>query len=215
MVQGNPDAGLFVKFYKRAVKSNLRSKEAGYDVYEDVDYIRMIWDNGDSELDIPVRDSEEYSDIKRFPEQWAAYQAGKGDVLIGLPLTVFFADLPAKAKNYEAHNIYTVEQLAASSDTVIQECGLGALEDQKLCQAYLNTSDRDKAFKEREAKLVELSEANGAQAEQIKEMQAMILKLTQKVNSLPEKESGAKRTRTSKKSAPVEEGEALDYEAVA
>ena len=61
------DSGLFVEFYTKAMPDVVASKAAGHEVCKDVDYIRIQLDAYNT-YDQPVVDTEEYSDVRRFPK---------------------------------------------------------------------------------------------------------------------------------------------------
>lgn len=129
----NPDDALFVKFYVRKVPDAVLSKEKGYEVSKDEDWIEIRFDDDRTVVDVPVRPS----DIERFSRQYEAFKRKASEQFVGVPLSKIFAYSPARVEHYERHSIYSVEQLAASSDTTLQSLGMGAVEDRRKCQKYL------------------------------------------------------------------------------
>ena len=72
----NPDAALWVKFHSKSVEQPYESTMQGRPIFKNVDYIEIrIPGDKDNVIDTPVRHEHKI----RFHQQWAAYQAGKGD----------------------------------------------------------------------------------------------------------------------------------------
>ena len=68
------DSRLAVKFYKRAVKQEYESMEAGRPIFKDVDFVRiMIPGDNLTEIDTYAQESHK----QRFPKQWLQYQASQ------------------------------------------------------------------------------------------------------------------------------------------
>jgi len=66
------DSRLAVKFYKRAVKLEHESNEAGRPIYKDFDFVRiMVAGDNLTEIDTYAQESHK----QRFPRQWLQYQA--------------------------------------------------------------------------------------------------------------------------------------------
>lgn len=73
-----------------------------------------VWDQ-------PVR----HSDKRRFPQQWAAFEAGFKQRIDGTPLRELFPGNVGAVRGLEAVNVFTVEHLANLSDTATQELQFG------------------------------------------------------------------------------------------
>ena len=66
------DSRLIVKFYKRAMKQEYESIEAGRPIFKDYDFVRiMIPGDNLTEIDTYALESHKH----RFPKQWLQYQA--------------------------------------------------------------------------------------------------------------------------------------------
>ncbi len=118
----NPDAALVVKFYSRAVHQPFKSIEANRPIYNDVDYV-MIFTPGNqlNIIDTPVTAEHR----ARFAQQWALYQAGKGDGMeSGTPLSQWPFLSASQAEEFKAMKFFTVEQLANASDMQLQTLGM-------------------------------------------------------------------------------------------
>lgn len=111
------DSGLYVEFYHNAVKNEQKSIEAGYAIYENKEYIRIIAaGNKGTTWERPVRKTPNGpvpADTQRFANQWRAFQEGEKQVIDGLPLEQWPAVTPADVKMLKGLGIHTVEQLAS------------------------------------------------------------------------------------------------------
>lgn len=158
MTDKHPDDALYVRFYRRAVEDPDTTKVKGYKVWKDVDYI-FIKIDAFNELDVPVRHSEkedEYSDIRRFPKHWEAYQRQDKSQIVGIPLDKVPFLTPARVKNYAAQDIYTVEQLATLPDGRVQQLGLGTMDDRKAAREYIDVAKHNKAFEDLQRQIEQL-----------------------------------------------------------
>ena len=169
------DQALFVEFHDVAVKDPIATKLAGLDQYKDVTYCKIVLDPFTTN-DGPVKDSEEYSDIQRFPDAYEIYKAKRTGERIGTPLKLLTGMTPAKIKNYENADIYSVEQLSLQPDQTISKF-MGGLADRKEALKYLenakaaySTAESDKKF---EAIQVQLD----AQADALAEKDRLIAEL--------------------------------------
>lgn len=120
----NPDAALVVKFYTKAVEQPFESIKAGRPIFKDVDFV-MVFTPGNQ---LNIIDTVARTDhIARFPQQWAAYKAGRdGDQreLVGTPVSVWPLLTAAQAEEFKAMKFFTVEQIANSSDLQLQALGM-------------------------------------------------------------------------------------------
>lgn len=172
------DEALFVEFYDEAVLDPVATSLAGVKQYKDKTYIRIQTDSYNT-LEIPERHSEdllEYSDRRRFPDSYALYQSKNSEQRIGTPLSLLPGMTPAKIKNYENADIYSLEQIASSPDQRITKF-MGGYDDKKQAIKYLEEA-KEKHSVEMVEKKFEASQAQlDAQAEQIKEQKELIEKL--------------------------------------
>ncbi len=138
------DSKVFAEFRMHPVIDGMASKEAGRTIKRDVPYVRII-QPGESRLatyDQPATNE----DVARFPRQWAAFQAGQKQEIVGSRLDLLFPERPAIVENLRAVGIFTVEQLAALPDTGLQNVGMGGRQWQEKAKAYLATADKGKDF---------------------------------------------------------------------
>lgn len=118
----NPDAALVVRFYGRAVHQPFETAKQGRPIFVDVDYI-MIHTPGNqlNIVDTPVTNEHR----RRFAQQWAHYQSGKGSgVEFGTPVNQWPFLSAAQAEEFRALKFFTVEQLANASDLQLQSIGM-------------------------------------------------------------------------------------------
>ena len=119
------DQSLFVRFYQKEVQNNFLTTENGRPIFQMVDCVR-IEVPGDRLNIVDTEATEEYK--KRFPIQWAQYQneksQGTPSDMQGTPLTQWPLLTAAQAAELKHFKFYTVEQIAASSDTQIQQIGM-------------------------------------------------------------------------------------------
>ena len=110
------DKRLAVKFYKRAVKNNFKSKQEGKNVFDNIDYISIIipGDNT-SKVDRAVRDE----DKERFSIIWERYLKREDDLNNGTPIELLPTLSPAQVENLKVYKVYTVEQLAGLQESAI------------------------------------------------------------------------------------------------
>lgn len=166
------------------------TRAAGYEQYKTVAKVKIYSDNGrtclndtvweDHELPHPTRDWK-----RIYSHEWEAFKKGKPEEVRGIPLGDFFATNPAKAEHYKLAHIYTVEQLAATSDGNLQTLGIGALSDREAAKKYIESRKEGAVFaalaKEKEAlesKIQEGERIAMTQAAQISELTEQLKALT-------------------------------------
>lgn len=116
----NPDAGdekLYVVFKLMPVLQQDASTDAGRPIYEDRECIEI---RVPGDRDVIVREVQE-RDKFRFPRQWAAFKAGKGEAIVGTPLDAVPWLTRSQVEELGYFKIRTVEQLAELSDAHAQK----------------------------------------------------------------------------------------------
>ena len=124
-VQG-ADARLAVQFYKKSVKQETASDEAGRPIFKEFDFVHICV-AGDTltEIDTYVLNSHK----QRFPQQWANYQNRVGandDQVIGTPVSEWPLVSKSQAEELRAMKFHTVESIAGASDQQLQRMGMAA-----------------------------------------------------------------------------------------
>jgi hypothetical protein len=152
-------------FFMRAIKHEFNSKIAGRNVYIDVPYVEILTPGSRDTL--VTEATEQYR--RRFPKQWAAFEARQEAPMEGTPLS----EIPWLGRSQVAElnfmNVKTVEQLINMPDNL----GQGIMGFQQL-------KDRAKRFMDAAA-----GEAVTAKLDaKIEEQSMLIDKLQQQVANL-------------------------------
>jgi hypothetical protein len=134
-VHGGENDNIFAEFFMEAVELGYASQQAGRPIFEDRPHVRIII-AGDSKTEM-VREVTQ-RDKERFAGAWAAFEKGvEGAAQSGTPLKQWPEMTPALIKNFSGFSVYTVEALAALTDSQIQSIGMGAREWSAKAKAYL------------------------------------------------------------------------------
>jgi len=159
------DARLSVTFYKRSMKQDDASIEAGRPIYKEFDFVRIIVP-GDALTEIDTYANESHK--QRFPRQWAHYQNQVGDHqdVIGTPLEQWTQITRSQAEELKGLKFPTVEAIAGASDQHIQKIGMAAGMNpytfRDKAKAFLNLADQVGETNQREAELEKLRQENAA-----------------------------------------------------
>ena len=119
----NADSRLAVKFYKRAVKLEHETNEAGRPIYKDFDFVRiMVAGDNLTEIDTYAQESHK----QRFPRQWLQYQASQdsSSEIHGTPVEQWPLISQSQAQELRAIKFLTVESIANASDLQLQRIGM-------------------------------------------------------------------------------------------
>lgn len=178
------DARLSVTFYKRSMKQEDASVEAGRPIYKEFDFVRIIVP-GDALTEIDTYASDSHK--QRFPRQWAHYQNQVGDHqdIIGTPLEQWTQITRSQAEELRGLKFPTVESIAHCSDQQLQRIGMAAGMNphafRDKAKAFLNLANQVGETNQREAELEELRKKNAEadaklaqQQEQINALMAMM-----------------------------------------
>jgi hypothetical protein len=123
----NPDQGSrnVAIFYKKAMKNEFKTAEAGRPIFEDRDMVK-IYTAGDNlnVIDTYVREDHK----EKYPREWANYmnKHGNDPQLIGTPLDQWPLITASQAEELKALKFYTVENIAGASDQQLQRLGMAA-----------------------------------------------------------------------------------------
>jgi len=153
------DENLLVKFYKGNIQNELKSRQEGRPIFEEVDCIHiMIPGNKDHIIDRPASQM----DINRFPDHYRKFKAREDQSeMEGTPLEEWPGVTRAQAEEFRYINIRTVEQLAAVADNHISNVMGGpvlkqkaakyleAAKDNKIAEQLLLTQNENKTLMER------------------------------------------------------------------
>lgn len=120
------DSQNYVEFEQVAIKNETKSLSAGHPVYEDVDFIKIMFP-GDKTKVVFKKVTEEYK--QRYPKQWAAYKTQEQQTQEGFPITEWPILTKSEAKNLKSMNIHTVEMLAHLPDSALTFFGARSYRD--------------------------------------------------------------------------------------
>jgi hypothetical protein len=182
-IQG-ADARLAVQFYKKSMKQEDASNEAGRPIFKEFDFVRiMIPGDNLTEIDTYAQESHK----QRFPRQWAHYQnqvAGQEDV-VGTPLDQWPQVTRSQAEEVRGLKFYTVEAIADCSDQQLQRIGMVAGMSphnfRLKAKAFLNLANDSAEVAHREAELQALKEEN---AKITAETEAKLSKMQEQMDAL-------------------------------
>ena len=117
------DSRLIVKFYKRAMKQEYESIDAGRPIYKDFDFVRiMVPGDNLTEIDTYALPSHK----QRFPKQWLQYQATQdtSSEIHGTPVEQWPLISQSQAQELRGVKFMTVESIANASDLQLQRIGM-------------------------------------------------------------------------------------------
>ena len=161
-VQG-ADARLAVQFYKKSVKQDMASDEAGRPIFKEFDFVRiMIPGDNLTEIDTYAQESHK----QRFPRQWAHYQnqVANHEDIVGTPLEQWPQVTRSQAEELRGLKFHTVESIAECSDQQLQRIGMVAGMSphnfRLKAKAYLNLANDSAEVAQREAEMQALKEEN-------------------------------------------------------
>ena len=161
-VQG-ADARLAVQFYKKSVKQETASDEAGRPIFKEFDFVRiMIPGDNLTEIDTYAQESHK----TRFPRQWAHYQnqVANHEDIVGTPLEHWPQITRSQAEELRGLKFHTVESIADCSDQQLQRIGMVAGMSphnfRLKAKAFLNIANDSAEVAHREAELDALRQEN-------------------------------------------------------
>jgi len=161
-IQG-ADSRLAVQFYKKSVKQDIASDEAGRPIFKEFDFVRiMIPGDNLTEIDTYAQESHK----QRFPRQWAHYQnqVSNHQDIIGTPLDQWPQVTRSQADELRGLKFHTVESIADCSDQQLQRIGMVAGMSphnfRLKAKAFLNLANDSAEVANREAELAQVKEEN-------------------------------------------------------
>jgi hypothetical protein len=159
------DSRLAVTFYKRSMKQDDASMEAGRPIFKEFDFIRICVP-GDSLTEIDTYANESHK--QRFPRQWAHYQnqVGTQEAIIGTPIEEWTIVSRSQADELKGIKFHTVESIANASDLHLQRIGMIAgmnpYNFRDKAKAFLSLADQVGESNQREEELSKLRQENAA-----------------------------------------------------
>ena len=157
------DARLAVQFYKKSVKQDIASDEAGRPIFKEFDFVRiMIPGDNLTEIDTYAQDSHK----QRFPRQWAHYQnqVVNHEDIVGTPIDQWPQVTRSQADELRGLKFHTVESIADCSDQQLQRIGMVAgmspYNFRLKAKAFLNLANDSAEVAHREAEMQALKQEN-------------------------------------------------------
>jgi hypothetical protein len=178
------DARLAVQFYKKSVKQDIASDEAGRPIFKEFDFVRiMIPGDNLTEIDTYAQESHK----QRFPRQWAHYQnqVTNHEDIVGTPLEQWPQVTRSQAEELRGLKFHTVESIADCSDQQLQRIGMVAgmspYNFREKAKAFLNLATKSADVAQREAEMQALRQEN----DKIKaETEAKLSKMQEQMEAL-------------------------------
>jgi hypothetical protein len=160
--ESNADSRLQVRFYKRAIKQEQESMDAGRPIYKEFDFVHICV-AGDSLTEIDTYALNNHK--ARFPVQWAHYQNRVGaddQEVVGTPVSEWPLVSKSQAEELRALKFQTVEAIAGASDQQLQRMGMAAgmspYAFRDKAKAFLNLATNAAETDKRETEINSLKE---------------------------------------------------------
>jgi len=193
------DARLAVQFYKKSVKQQQASDEAGRPIFKEFDFVRiMIPGDNLTEIDTYAQESHK----QRFPRQWAHYQnqVTNHEDIIGTPLDQWPQVTRSQADELRGLKFHTVESIADCSDQQLQRIGMVAGMSphnfRLKAKAFLNLASDSAEVAQREAELQALRQENDKiKAETDAKLAAMQEQMSALLAAVAEKTPKTRKTK--------------------
>jgi len=131
------DGKLFVSFYTKPVMNPIKSTEAGRQVFDEKDYIRIMTPG--SQLSVIEAPIKEGNYMTRFGAKYKAWKAGQAELISGTPIDSFpfLLGRVALVAELKAMGVHTVEQLAGLPDSAMHNL-MGGNELRKRAAEWLD-----------------------------------------------------------------------------
>ena len=193
------DARLAVQFYKKSVKQEDASNEAGRPIFKEFDFVRiMIPGDNLTEIDTYAQESHK----QRFPRQWAHYQnqVANHEDIIGTPLEQWPQITRSQADELRGLKFHTVESIADCSDQQLQRIGMVAgmspYNFRLKAKAFLNLATDSAEVAHREAEMQALRQENDKiKAETDAKLAAMQEQMSALLAAVAEKTPKTRKTK--------------------
>jgi hypothetical protein len=193
------DARLAVQFYKKSMKQDIASDEAGRPIFKEFDFVRiMIPGDNLTEIDTYAQESHK----TRFPRQWAHYQnqVANHEDIIGTPLDQWPQVTRSQADELRGLKFHTVESIADCSDQQLQRIGMVAGMSphnfRLKAKAFLNLASNSAEVAQREQELQTLKEENAKiKAETDAKLAAMQEQMSALLAAVAEKTPKTRKTK--------------------
>lgn len=162
-----------VIFRTDAIQDFAKSQDAGRPIFKDAEFVEIHFP-GDTTKVVVQRVRQEH--IDRWPRQYEAFKAGRPAHLEGTPLSAWTALTKAQVKEFEALNIWTVEQLSNVPDNALKNLGMGGRTWRDRAKAFIDAA-ADNAI------LDKLAAESTRKDEEIAELKRQMAELTAAVKA--------------------------------
>jgi hypothetical protein len=166
------DNKLFVSFYTKPVLNPLKSTEAGRQVFDEKDYIRIMTPGSQlSVIDTPINMGNY---LQRFGDAYRKWKSGQQELISGTPLDSFpfLLGRVALVAELKAMGVQTVEQLAGLPDSAMHSL-MGGNELRKRAAEWLDqTTGTDAQVSKIAKENDDLKAQMAAMQEQMKQLMA-------------------------------------------
>src|SRR5262245_11167061 len=130
-----PQQELRPDFYMDSVRDDAASNAAGREIYREVERVRLIIPGITATV---VVHNVNQGHIQRWPQYYEAFKRGLEAPISGTPLEQWPYLNASQVRNLRAHEVRTVEEIAALSDQACSQLGPGAMEMRTRARAFLN-----------------------------------------------------------------------------
>ncbi len=155
---------VIAQFLVEPVKNEFKSAEAGRDVYDDIEHIRILVAGERDEIFRIATDE----DKQTFGDEYKRFKAQINAPASGTPLTELPGVSSSFVKEMAFFNVTTVEQLADMSEGSRAANTMGAREWVAKAQAYLAKANGD------DAAITKIAAENEALKKRLEEMEARL-----------------------------------------
>lgn len=136
IVKYGNDSNLLVQFGMHAVHNYMKSTQQGAPIYDSVPFIKIQQPGETSQM---IHRPVNPSDKKRFPRQWAQFEAGfKEQEQDGTPIDFLYPGHPGIAAGLRESGIHTVEACANMTAHAMDTIGMGAQDHKNRAQAFMD-----------------------------------------------------------------------------
>lgn len=180
--QAAGDRNLAVRFFYDEIEDDAATKAEGHPVFKSVEMCEICVP-GDKDNTIVGRLKSMHPDPReRFPAAYAKFKRGEKVQIAGYLLREWGLITRARAKEYEALNIMTVEQLASLSDTNAANIR-GSLAERQKAADFLE-------FSKGQAPLAQARAEMDAQKSEIETLKEMLAQQGKRIEELSAKGKG-------------------------
>ena len=175
------DAQLLVKFFVHPELSKFKSDKEGLPVYDDVEMVEVFQPG---EKDSVKQLATEFHK-RRFQKQYESFKKGMEQTNGGTPLDLLFPAEPGMILTLKSFNVYSIQQLAALSDTGIANLPMGGRQLVERAKTYLHTAQTGAGLHEMDL-----------MRKQIAELQAALVAKNEETPETPQRRGPGRPPRT-------------------